>query len=341
MKAIRKFRYKLFLALLVGALLQTIFFSTFTLNIYSFFIMQVLIISCLHLYILKLYRSKKRLIVEGEKKRYEILDNYIIDIKESADYGINLIPVLVKSLEGVVAQTEEAALTIGKNFGRIVKNSKDGAEEADAVVDYLLGGDDDGDTEFGESYIAGVLKENRESFRSALVDLEKFDSAGKKMLKEFEKVSDEFIGESYNNLKTSIHNVSESVNVLSRIYDNISEEIEAVIISLQFQDITKQKVEHVVGPLLKLGEKLETVSQAATVGDRLINAWEAKDLVLDDLDQMYTMEEERKIMNEVLREKETQAENSEGSISEALPQLSSAKPEGEKKDGLDENVELF
>lgn len=341
MKAIRKFRYKLFLALFVGAILQTIFFSTFTLNIYSFSIMQLLILFCLHLYILKLYRSKKRLIVEGEKKRYEILDNYIIDIKESADYGINLIPVLVKSLEGVVAQTEEAALTIGKNFGRIVKNSKDGAEEADAVVDYLLGGDDDGDTEFGESYIAGVLKENRESFRSALVDLEKFDSAGKKMLKEFEKVSDEFIGESYNNLKTSIHNVSESVNVLSRIYDNISEEIEAVIISLQFQDITKQKVEHVVAPLLKLGKKLETVSQAATIGDRLINAWEAKDLVLDDLDQMYTMEEERKIMNEVLIEKETQAENPDSSVSEALPPLSSAKPEGEKKDGLDENVELF
>ena len=341
MIAIRKFRYRLFLALFVAALLQTIFFSTFTLNIYSFFIMQALILSCLHLYILKLYRSKKRLIVEGEKKRYEILDNYIIDIKESADYGINLIPVLVKSLEGVVAQTEEAALTIGKNFGRIVKNSKDGAEEADAVVDYLLGGDDDGDTEFGESYISGVLKENRESFRSAIVDLEKFDSAGKKMLKEFEKISNEFIGESYNNLKTSIHNVSESVNVLSRIYDNISEEIEAVIISLQFQDITKQKVEHVVVPLLKLGEKLETVRQAATIGDRLINAWEAKDLVLDDLDQMYTMEEERRIMNEVLIEKETQAENSDSSVSEVLPPLSSAKPEGEKKDGLDENVELF
>lgn len=339
--AIRKFRYKLFAALVVAALIQTFFFNAFTLNLYAFSIMQVFILLSLHLYILKLYRSKKRLIVEGEKKRYAILDNYIIDIKESADYGINLIPVLVKSLEGVVAQTEEAALTIGNNFGRIVKNSRDGAEEADAVVDYLLGGEDDGDTEFGESYIAGVLKENRESFRSALIDLEKFDSAGKEMLREFETISDEFIGESFNNLKTSIHNVSQSVNVLSRIYDNISEEIEAVIISLQFQDITKQKVEHVVAPLLKLGEKLQAVSHAATVGDRLINAWEAKDLVLDDLDQMYTMEEERKIMNDVLIEKETQSEESAVSVSDALPSLSSEKPEDEKKDGLDENVELF
>ena len=341
MIAIRKFRYKLFLALVVAVLLQTISFVMFTLNLYSFFILQVFILSCLHLYILKLYRSKKRMIVEGEKKRYEILDNYIIDIKESADYGINLIPVLVKSLEGVVAQTEEAALTIGNNFGRIVKNSRDGAEEADAVVDYLLGGEDDGDGEFGESYIAGVLKENRESFRSALVDLEKFDSAGKEMLKEFETISDEFIGESFNNLKTSISNVSKSVNVLSRIYDNISEEIEAVIISLQFQDITKQKVEHVVAPLLKLGEKLEAVSRAATIGDRLINAWEAKDLVLGDLDQMYTMEAERKIMNDVLIKKETESEKTASSVSDDLPSLSSGKSEAEKKDGFDENVELF
>ena len=341
MIAIRKFRYKLFLALVVAVLLQTISFVMFTLNLYSFFILQVFILSCLHLYILKLYRSKKRMIVEGEKKRYEILDNYIIDIKESADYGINLIPVLVKSLEGVVAQTEEAALTIGNNFGRIVKNSRDGAEEADAVVDYLLGGEDSEDGEFGESYIAGVLKENRESFRSALIDLEKFDSAGKEMLKEFETISDEFIGESFNNLKTSISNVSKSVNVLSRIYDNISEEIEAVIISLQFQDITKQKVEHVVAPLLKLGEKLEAVSRAATIGDRLINAWEAKDLVLGDLDQMYTMEAERKIMNDVLIKKETESEKTASSVSDDLPSLSSGKSEAEKKDGFDENVELF
>jgi len=336
--AIRKFRYKLFLSLLVAALLQTFFFSTFTLNKYSFLIIQVVILLSLHLYILKLYRSKKRLIVEGEKKRYDILDNYIIEIKESADYGINLIPVLVKSLEGVVAQTEEAALTIGRNFGRIVKNSRDGAEEADAVVDYLLGGQEEGDTEFGESYIAGVLKENRESFRSALVDLEKFDSVGKEMLREFETISDDFIGESFNNLKTSIHNVSQSVNVLSRIYDNISEEIEAVIISLQFQDITKQKVEHVVAPLLKLGEKLQNVSRAATVGDRLISAWEAKDLVLDDLDQMYTMEEERRIMNEVLIK---QSEKTTDPGSDVLPSISTENSESKKKDGLDENIELF
>ena len=341
MIAIRKFRYKLFIALVVVALLQTISFDIFTLNLYSFFILQVFILSCLHLYILKLYRSKKRMIVEGEKKRYEILDNYIIDIKESADYGINLIPVLVKSLEGVVAQTEDAALTIGNNFGRIVKNSRDGAEEADAVVDYLLGDENSGDGEFGESYIAGVLKENRESFRSALVDLEKFDSAGKEMLREFETVSDEFIGESFNNLKTSISNVSKSVNVLSRIYDNISEEIEAVIISLQFQDITKQKVEHVVAPLLKLGEKLETVSRTAAVGDRLINEWEAKDLVLGDLDQMYTMEAERRIMNDVLTKKETESEKPAISLSDDLPSLSSGKAKAEKKDGFDENVELF
>ena len=336
--AIRKFRYKLFLSLLVAAILQTFFFSTFTLNKYSFLIIQVVILLSLHLYILKLYRSKKRLIVEGEKKRYDILDNYIIEIKESADYGINLIPVLVKSLEGVVAQTEEAALTIGRNFGRIVKNSRDGAEEADAVVDYLLGGQEEGDTEFGESYIAGVLKENRESFRSALVDLEKFDSVGKEMLREFETISDDFIGESFNNLKTSIHNVSQSVNVLSRIYDNISEEIEAVIISLQFQDITKQKVEHVVAPLLKLGEKLQNVSRAATVGDRLISAWEAKDLVLDDLDQMYTMEEERRIMNEVLIK---QSEKTTDPGSDVLPSISTENSESKKKDGLDENIELF
>ena len=337
----RKFRHKLFSALLAAATLQVVFFITFTFNVYSFLILQLFILSGLHLYILRLYRSKKRLIVEGERKRYEILDNYIIDIKESADYGINLIPVLVKSLEGVVAQTEEAALTIGRNFGRIVKNSRDGAEEADAVVDYLLGGKDDESGEFGESYLTGVLKENRESFRTALADLEKFDVAGKKMLCEFEKVSDKFIGESYNNLKTSIDNVSQSVNVLSRIYDNISEEIEAVIISLQFQDITKQKVEHVVAPLLKLGEKLETVSQAATVGDRLINVWEAKDLVLDDLDQMYTMEEERRIMNDVLIKKEDSSTKNAASPKAPFTASSDGRDEGGKKDGMDGNVELF
>ncbi|MDH3975007.1 MAG: hypothetical protein OEV42_12070 [Deltaproteobacteria bacterium] len=336
-----KFRHRLGIFTLLAALLSmalSFFFSIKGFH-YPLVLFQPVIFAALYVTVLKLYRSKKKRILEGEKKRYDILDGYIMKIKESAEYGINLIPVLIKALEGVVAQSEDAALTIGNNFGKIIKSSKDGAEEADAVVDYLLGRNEGGESDFGPSYLKGILDENKNSLKTALQDLEKLSAANEKFLKEFSNISDGFLVETHNNLTHSISNVTDSVNVLSRMYNDISDEIGAVIISLQFQDITKQKVEHVIAPLLKLREKLERVSRIATIGDKLINEWEAKDLVIGDLDEMYTMEAERRVMNEVLRQN---AEEKERAESKKAGEEKAEEEVVEKKDSdLDDNVELF
>lgn len=336
-----KFRLRLLLVTAFAAFLSvllTVFFALKDVLIPLVFA-QIVIFFALYFAVLKLYLSRKKLFIEAEKKRYDILDGYIMRIKESAEYGINLIPVLIKALESVVAQSEDAALTIGNNFGKIIKSSKDGAEEADAVVDYLLGKNENGESDFGQSYLKSVLEENKASFKTALQDLEKLSTANEKFLKEFENISDGFLVETYKNLTHSISNVTESVNVLSRMYNDISDEIGAVIISLQFQDITKQKVDHVIAPLLKLQEKLEKVSRIAKIGDRLINEWEARDLVMGDLDEMYTMEAERRVMNEVLMQREEEKEKVDSrKVGEEIAAGERAK---KKKGDFDDNIELF
>ncbi len=334
-----KFRHKVGLLLFLSAILNFMGSLVFLKgpNLIMMTVLNVIILFVIYFLIIKFYRFKKSVILEGEKKRYDILDDYIISMKESAEYGVNLIPVLISSLEMVVSQTEEAAMTIGSNFGKIVKSSKDGAEEAEAVVDYLLGENESGESDFGQSYLATALSDNKESFKSAILDLKELDDAGKQFLDDIKARSDDFLGETYDNLKLSIKNVSDSITVLSRIYDNISEEISAVIISLQFQDITKQKLEHVINPLLKLNDKLKNVSQIASVGDRLINEWEARDVVMGDLEEMYTMEDERRIMKEVMG---SDADRNEGPHVVNKPEESKTLNK-DKSLAADDNVELF
>ncbi len=333
-----KFRHRLALYLLGALVLNVVlfFFAGRGLSLPVLFTFQVGLFLSVYLLVLKLYRTKKRFIVEGDRKRYDILDDYIIKIKESSEYGINLIPVLINSLEGVVAQTEKAALSIGENFGKIVKSSKDGAEEADAVINYFIGDEELKGEGFGDSYLAKVLKENSRSVKTALEHLKELDDTGKEHLDELEFVHDEQHEKSYESLKEIMKNISESINILTKIYENISNEVSAVIISLQFQDITKQKIEHVVTPLKTLAEKLEDVNKMATVGDKLISEWESKDLIKGDLDEIYTMEAERRIMDEALSRRE---EESKHKGEEKKP--SSAAPDEEKEGEFGGNVDLF
>lgn len=75
--------------------------------------------------------------------------------------------------------------------------------------------------------------------------------------------------------------------------DELAKDVGQIIMSLQFQDITRQKLEHVIEPLTDVRDVMNALIQKQPA-DQIA----AKMNILTNLDRSYTMEEERAIFNQ-------------------------------------------
>jgi len=100
--------------------------------------------------------------------------------------------------------------------------------------------------------------------------------------------------------------------------NGLADDISRIVVSLQFQDITRQKLEHVYEPLEVIQSSLQNVDHEDQAGHGIQNTIEA----LQTLEKNYTMESERLVMKSV-------------SQGEAV-HLMDGSPESE-----DDNVTLF
>lgn len=75
--------------------------------------------------------------------------------------------------------------------------------------------------------------------------------------------------------------------------DELSKDVGQIIMSLQFQDITRQKLEHVIEPLTEVRDIMDALIKRHPE-DQIV----AKMNLLANLDRSYTMEEERAIFNQ-------------------------------------------
>ena len=97
-----------------------------------------------------------------------------------------------------------------------------------------------------------------------------------------------------------ISNVSEKFALLRKMTDELGKDISNIVISVQFQDITRQKIEHVINPIKEfhndLSNSLDTILKIETdlssSGHNDLEVW---------INKHYTMEEERKILRDTIR----------------------------------------
>jgi methyl-accepting chemotaxis protein len=85
---------------------------------------------------------------------------------------------------------------------------------------------------------------------------------------------------------------------LMRETEALASDISGIVVSMQFQDITRQRIEHVVEPLLAFRADLDHVlEQFRSLGEQL-HYGDAKSH--DWLADKYTMEDERRVMRATL-----------------------------------------
>jgi len=92
---------------------------------------------------------------------------------------------------------------------------------------------------------------------------------------------------------------------LSEQAESFAQDIKSIIVSIQFQDITRQRIEHVIEPLKEFASDMEKIGDYLKNIDRTDSAQQLSsfDSALDRLKQKYTMEAEKELLKNTLTNK--------------------------------------
>ncbi|HEC97595.1 MAG TPA: hypothetical protein ENI58_05470 [Nitrospirae bacterium] len=96
-----------------------------------------------------------------------------------------------------------------------------------------------------------------------------------------------------------MNDAKNQLNELTVETESLAKDISSIVISMQFQDITRQRIEHVIEPLLSFKSELEKTTQKIRTMSEKIHESEA-DGGAAWLEKMYTMESERDVMRNML-----------------------------------------
>jgi methyl-accepting chemotaxis protein len=100
-------------------------------------------------------------------------------------------------------------------------------------------------------------------------------------------------------LETVMNDAKGRLSGLKIDTESLAKDISSIIVSMQFQDITRQRIEHVIEPLLKIKQESEAVLQQITsISENMHH--QNQELAASWFDKMYTMESEREIMKQTL-----------------------------------------
>ena len=103
------------------------------------------------------------------------------------------------------------------------------------------------------------------------------------------------VDEALATLDAVVRDAKERLEELTKESDALARDISGIIVSMQFQDITRQRIEHVVEPLLQLKAESEQIlaklRDASVTHHRANASW---------IEKLYTMESERAVMNKTL-----------------------------------------
>jgi methyl-accepting chemotaxis protein len=267
--------------------------------------------------------------------------------------GLQMLPGITESLKKVKEKAETETMAVISVLGNIVRKSKEGSEEAKAVIAYFIGHNGKEESCFGTSYLSKMLEENERAMATAGEVFNSMENMNRDLLHElaavlskvdaiytcvseietialqakilglnaaieaaragaagqtFSVVADEVrtlaersnqcalgigstakesrnqlsalqdamsirvmrgteemqgaethLKDTFDRFKQSIGNISDAIEVLTMNYQTISREIEGATVSLQFQDMTGQEIDHIRSEVLAYTEKLKDV----------------------------------------------------------------------------------
>lgn len=99
-------------------------------------------------------------------------------------------------------------------------------------------------------------------------------------------------------INDTLHEIAEKINALATDAEHLTKEVSKIVVSIQFQDITRQRIEHVITPLSSMQNDIigiidKLISKELSAESKVSTASR------DELMKQYTMESEREILNKI------------------------------------------
>lgn len=108
------------------------------------------------------------------------------------------------------------------------------------------------------------------------------------------------VHETMGKIDNAMSNTRQQISMLTRETESLAQDIGNILVSMQFQDITRQRIEHVIEPLSAVRAEIDELCRSlGNMHERLEN----DDRPTENgavLEQLYTMESERRVMRETL-----------------------------------------
>ncbi len=109
------------------------------------------------------------------------------------------------------------------------------------------------------------------------------------------------VHETMNKIDASMNSARDKLSVIKQETEHLASDIGSILVSMQFQDITRQRIEHVIGPLTSVMSEIEDLcSRMKNIHEQVTHDHipGSKAVMLE---QLYTMESERQVLRETLR----------------------------------------
>jgi methyl-accepting chemotaxis protein len=107
--------------------------------------------------------------------------------------------------------------------------------------------------------------------------------------------TDELFNQTTSNIGSTLQDTAERIKSVADDAEGLSKEISKAVVSIQFQDITRQRIEHVITPLATLSsEVIDTIDMIIEKDADLTNSSQYN--ITETLLNQYTMESEREIL---------------------------------------------
>jgi methyl-accepting chemotaxis protein len=110
--------------------------------------------------------------------------------------------------------------------------------------------------------------------------------------------TDSLFGQTTQKISSALQDTASKIDEIANDADILTKEINNIVVSIQFQDITRQRIEHVITPLETLNKELTAAIRDIENNDLNIHSISNK-LSTNTLLQQYTMESEREIVKRV------------------------------------------
>ena len=249
-----------------------------------------------------LLEDSKRAISEVINSLKDIADmnhESLENMKVIMEHAVN-IKTIVNEIEYIADQTNLLALNAAIEAARAGEHGRGFAIVADEVRKLS----DRSNTAADE--IKRLINRVEEDIRNVFERTEKGVRESSTKSSKAEMV----VEETLRRIDRAMNEAGRELSELKSETDSLAKDINSIVVSMQFQDITRQRIEHVIEPLLTFKSELEEIIKnlrltGKNIVDTEVNSSESW------LETYYTMESERKVMKETLINKNNNGQGGE------------------------------